>query len=145
MLKKWRGNKWKLNNFIEPIDKIMLINKINLPDEIIYELKDYIFYNMTKMNFIKEMSIKKGMINILIQNACSRKLGYDQNMQTGFKDSAEECEKMEIWTLGFPIWNYWANETTVLRGSNCKKCGEYEYICIEKYKNIPSNIKLCDC
>ena len=97
------------------------------------------------MNFIKEMGMKKGIINILIQNACSRKLGYDQNMQTGFKYSAEECEKMENWTLGFPIWNYWANETTVLRGSNCKKCGEYEYICIEKYKSIPSNIKLCDC
>ena len=140
MLKKWRQN-----NFIEPIKKLIYINKINLPDELIYILKDYIFYNMKKMNFIKEMGIKKGLINILIQNACSRKMGYDHNMGEGYKDSAEACEKMENWTLGFPIWNYWPNETTVLRGSNCKKCGEYEYICIEKYKSIPSNIKLCDC
>ena len=135
----------RINNFVEPINKLMSINKINLPDELIYELKDYIFYNMTKMNFIKNISEKKDKINNLIQNACSRKMGYDQNMETGFKDSAEKCEKIENWTLGFPIWNYWTNETTVLRGSNCKKCGEYEYICIEKYKSIPSNIKLCDC
>lgn len=142
MLKK----NYRINNFIEPINKLMLINKINLPNEIIYELKDYIFYNMMKMNFIKEMSMKKGLINILIQNACSRKMGYDHYMQTGIKDSAEECEKAESWTLGFPIWNdFRVGESTVLRGSNCKKCGEYEYICIEKYKNVPSNLKLCLC
>lgn len=133
------------NNFIEPIKKLMYINKINLPIELIYILKDYIFYNITKMKFIKGISKKKELINILIQNACSRKMGYDRLLKEGFKDSAEACEKMEIWTLGFPIWNYWSNETIVLRGSNCKKCGEYEYICIEKYKNVPSNMKLCNC
>ena len=136
----------RINNFIEPVDKLMLINKINLPDELIFELKDYIFYNMTKMNFIKEMSIKKGFVNILVQNACSRKMGYDQNMQTGLKVLAEECEKSETWLFGFPIWTLeYSNETTVLRGSNCTKCGEYEYICIERYKSISSNIKLCSC
>ena len=141
MLKNYR-----INNFIKPINKLMLINKINLPDELIYELKDYIFYNKTKMNFIKEISKKKDKINTLIQNACSRKMGYDQNMGEGYKDAAEECEKMENWTLGFPIWTLEQyNERTVLRGSNCKKCGEYEYICIEKCKNVPSNIKLCNC
>ena len=64
MLKNYR-----INNFIKPINKLMLINKINLPDELIYELKDYIFYNKTKMNFIKEISKKKDKINTLIQNA----------------------------------------------------------------------------
>ena len=45
-------NNLLINNFIEPIDKLMLINKINLPDELIYELKDYIFYNMTKSLYL---------------------------------------------------------------------------------------------
>lgn len=134
------------NNFIEPINKLMLINKINLPDELIYELKDYIFYNMTKNNFIKHMSLKKYLINILIKDACSRKMGYDQALELGSKIKAEACEKSKKWIFGFPIGDlYYPNEKTVLRGSNCNKCGEYEYICIEKYKNVSSNIKLCGC
>ena len=133
-----------INNFIEPIEKIKCINKLNLPNELIYILKDYIFYNKTKMNYIKDMSKKKESINFRIKIACSRKMGYDQNIETGFRVSGEECEKSENWIFGFPLYN-WLNEKTVLRGSNCKKCGEYEYICIEKYRNVPSNIKLCNC
>ena len=133
------------NNFIEPIEKIMYINKLNLPNELIYILKDYIFYNIRKMNFIKEMSQKKKLVNIRIKIAYSRKLYYDLNILRGFKEAAQEYETMENWMFGFPHSDYSSIETTVLRGSNCKKCGEYEYICIEKYRNVPSNIKLCNC
>ena len=138
-------NNLLINNFIEPIDKLMLINKINLPDELIYELKDYIFYNMTKMKFIKAICLKKAILNILIECACSRKSFYDASIFDGYPMVAESFNKVSEWTFGFPSWNYWSKETTVLRGSNCKKCGEYEYICIEKYKDVPSKIKLCNC
>tara|TARA_B100002051_G_C16423662_1_gene480648 strand:- start:176 stop:589 length:414 start_codon:yes stop_codon:yes gene_type:complete len=131
------------NNYIEPIKKLIYINKFKLPNELIYILKDYTFYNKTKMKFIKEMSKKKELINFRIRLACSRKM-YDVNRGWGIMDDYDRTEESENWIFGFPVYN-WLNETTVLRGCNCKKCGEYEYICIQKRFDVPSNMKLCNC
>lgn len=100
------------------IKKQIIINKLNIPDELIDIIKDYLFYDRitTKSRFYKTKSSN------IIQNA---------------PVSRNTCilENGEYWAIG--LYNYFEVN---FAGRNCKKCGEYQIL--REY--LPRNLE-CEC
>ena len=58
--------------FYMPIDEILAINRLDMPRELLDIIKDYTYYNKTKLPYLKRISSKKESLNRLISVAFSR-------------------------------------------------------------------------
>ena len=146
------------NKFIVPAKKLLLINKFNIPNDVLDIIKDYLFYNKTYLKFYKIISNKKHRINIFIQNAWSRNKLKNETINRGWGEELGELyETQENWVFEYN------NTVTIMaegpppeipvawydkfhfQGQNCSKCGEYHLISYSNNFNTSNNIKLCNC
>ena len=144
------------NKFIIPAKKLLLINKFNIPNDVLSIIKDYLFYNKTYLKFYKIISNKKHRINIFIQKAWSRNKLKNVTINQGWgEELAEGYETQESWMfryddfetimaegLNVPVACY---DKFHFHGQNCSKCGEYHLISYSNNFNTSNNIKLCNC
>lgn len=108
-----------------PVTKQMHINKFNLSDDLLNEIKSYCFYDVKSwetMNFIK---YKKNRIHNLFKTATiSRANPYDLYFGDGNTDEQ---------------WVFWAFDeddgaNKQFQACNCKYCGNYKVVANETYR-----------
>ena len=51
-------------NFVNPTKSLLIINKINIPMDVLNIIKSYIYYDIGSLNFAKRIAFKK-MISII--------------------------------------------------------------------------------
>lgn len=108
----------QLSSKMSIIAKQLVINKIPLPTDMIYIIKDYCFYNI-----VEETKKKKLSINHLILGAICQKS----------EESSEYSYTRWIFGYDFPEWYGLGNvtsyhirrETLRLEAVSCKICGDY--------------------
>jgi hypothetical protein len=117
----------------ESITKQLCINQLNLPFELINEIKEFCFYDIKSwemMNFIKN---KKRRIHDIFKNATiSRANPYDLYVYDGNTDQQ---------------WVFWTFDeddgpNKQFQAFNCKCCGNYKVIANEIYY---TNKVICYC
>ena len=122
-------------NFIKPTKKLLTINKINLPLDVLNIVKDYMFYTLNSMTHVRKLITEKKELD-LIKKAWSR-----NNILNIFNQHSSRLYE-EHWIFGFTYENG-PNETVQLQGVNCKKCGEYEYNRYSYKTHLKSNLRFC--
>ena len=46
-------------NFVNPTKSLLVINKINIPMDVLNIIKSYIYYDINSLNFAKKIAFKK--------------------------------------------------------------------------------------
>lgn len=124
-------------NFIKPARKLLLINNIKLPLDVLNIVKDFSFYTENSMVYVKQLVTKKKELRF-IRSAWSRNNSpYDMR----FRDI--DWEKDTHWIFGFTNENG-PYETLRLQGMNCKKCGEYKFAGYTYKPHVHSNLHFCN-
>ena len=124
-------------NFIKPTKKLLTINNIKLPLDVLNIVKDYAFYTIDTMSYVRKLITEKKEL-LLIKKAWSR-----NNILNRFhQESARVFE--EHWIFGFTREND-PFENLQLQGVNCKKCGEYETNRYSYKPHLHSNLRFCCC
>jgi len=126
-------------SFIKPTNSLLAINKLYIPLEVCDIIKNYLYYDINSLKFIKELTKQKKELK-LIKSAWSR-----NNMPLWTHIEKTE-ENSEHWIFGFTrSYNNNTFESLQLQGENCYFCGEFKLITIWKRKGSFSNMKLCHC
>jgi hypothetical protein len=124
---------------IVSLTKLIAVNAICLPNELIEVVKDYAFYDKSSLPYIKKMSSFKAPINDTIKHAISR------NNPRIFQDSVEDPNAEEYWCFGFDDDD---TERLQLQGNNCFRCGNYNVVGNNQLlrhcrKNVPHIMCCC--
>lgn len=122
-------------NFIKPTEKLLTINNLRLPLDVLNIVKDYTFYTVNSMAHTRKLITEKKELE-LIKKAWSR-----NNIWNKFHYETERMFE-EHWIFGFTYHNG-PNETLQLQGVNCKKCGEYETNRYSYHPHLHSNLPFC--
>jgi len=122
-------------NFIKPTEKLLAINNIRLPLDVLNIVKDYTFYTVNSMAHVRKLITEKKELP-LIKRAWSR-----NNILNRFHYETDRMFE-EHWIFGFTRENG-PNETLQLQGVNCKKCGEYETNRYSYHPHLHSNLPFC--
>ena len=129
--------------FYMPIDEILAINRLDMPRELLDIIKDYTYYNKTKLPYLKRISSKKESLNRLISVAFSRTKLFD--IVYSRDDRSEDGEKWVFGYKRFMVGDDGWKEKLYLTGNNCRVCGEYKYILYSKYLELGCSCPICDC
>jgi hypothetical protein len=108
-------------NFVNPTKSLLVINKINIPMDVLNIIKSYIYYDINSLNFAKKIAFKKKNINNLIQD------------NRHFYTTPHRSQ----WRFGTGCNNIWG-------GYNCPTCGEYTLI-MWKRSTIRNTLPICFC
>lgn len=111
------------------IAKQLVINKINLPKEILDNVKDYCFYNIEEVTKQNKLKLSRAIVSA----ECSR--------ANRFRDERNYSDNDEVWAFGA------CDENIQLQAANCSKCGNYLTNCLINnitYGNIINNL-FCIC
>jgi hypothetical protein len=139
--------------FKKPRQKLLTMNKMNnsyIPLEVVSIIKDYTFYNIESVAFLKKISAKKKELG-LIQRAWSRNNIPPWNMEQRFPEEPNKriTEISSGWFFGFTYENIPTEDLFIdnlkLQGEHCLKCGEYTYICYDYKPLLRSKLNICFC
>ena len=145
--------------FKKPSKKLLYINKLNnsyIPNDVLNIIKDYAFYNIESLNFIKKVSAKKKEL-MYIKLAWSRNNlpSWQRERRFPGEPTSPITETSSHWFFGFtfqdiPSFNLIDPvgldiDTVKLQGENCTKCGEYTYLCYSYKSQLRSKIGICFC
>ena len=115
------------SNFVHPTKKLLLLNKLKKPMEIINIIKSYIFYDINSLNFAIKVASKK------------------ENHISKIKSSLKAS--LIINKTGY--WSLYLSETyeekSYFQGYNCNICGEFTLVNWKNHKNIISGLPICFC
>ena len=107
------------NQITTTMTKLLHINRLYLPVDILEYIKPYLFYDVKTYEIIQNIKIQKQIINILINEALSRKNSlYYSPYPIGFPDFVED------WVFGFPGDH--VTERLQMQATNCYDCGNYK-------------------
>ena len=109
-------------NFVNPTKSLLVINKINIPMDVLNIIKSYIYYDINSLNFAKKIASKKININNFIQDSLY------------FYDIPQHVSN---WRFGLGCNNIWG-------GYNCPTCGEYTLV-MWKRATIRNTLPICFC
>ena len=108
------------------IIKQMCINKFNLGEDILNEIKSFCFYDIRTWETINFIRHSKKRINSLIKNST-----ISRNNPHDFFDPQNPNED-EHWVF----WIFEPNENSVtFQSINCKFCGDYKFTTINEFPN----------
>ena len=110
-------------NFVNPTEKIKIINKIRYPMDVLNIIKSYIFYDKKSLIFAKKIASKKEIITEEIKD--SKKI--TANGYWGLQLKPRYQQKAQF------------------QGYNCIICGEYTLVLWKKYKNTNNTLPICFC
>ena len=139
-----------------PKIKLLLLNKLNIPMDVLNIIKDFAFYNSEKMPFIKNISAKKREPH-LIKLAWSRTNLPPWRREERFpgEPTGIITETSSRWLFGFTYDNIPSFNLITpvgldifnlqMQGENCIQCGEYKYLCYTYKRNIRPKINICFC
>ena len=127
-----------LGSFIKPTKSLLAINKLYIPLEVCHIIKNYLYYDINSLKFIKELTKQKKELPII-------KSAWSRNNMPLWTHIETLNENSEHWIFGFTR-SYNNNfESLQLQAENCYFCGEFKLITIWKRKGSFSNMKLCHC
>jgi len=120
--------------------KVIAMNALRLPDELIGVIKEYAFYDKSSLSYIKKMSSYKKPVNDTIKRAWSR------NNPQGIFNSEEDQDTVEHWFFGFGDAD--DVELLTLQNNHCSRCGNYQiigetYLFRHCRKNVPHIMCCC--
>ena len=137
-----------------PKIKLLLLNKLNIPMDVLNIIKEYAFYNSEQLSFIKKIAAKKREPH-LIKLAWSRTNLPPWRREERFpgEPTGIITETSSRWLFGFTYdnipsfklhrldWTYSIYKCS----ENCIQCGEYKYLCYTYKRNIRPKINICFC
>jgi len=129
--------------FKKPTQKLLILNIINnskIPLEVLSIIKDYVFYNIETIAFLKKISTKKKELPI-IKTAFTRNNLPDWISDLSGVQLTENSSKWMFWSI---VPNKWSRRLKIM-GENCRKCGEYSYISYTSIPYVLSKINICLC
>jgi len=109
-------------NFVNPTKSLLIINKINIPMDVLNIIKSHIYYDIGSLNFAKRIAFKKKDINNLINDS---------------RYFYAEPHHPIHWRFGTGTDNIWG-------GYNCQICGEYTLV-MWKRATIRNTLPICFC
>lgn len=101
------------------LTKQLIINEINLPRELLFEIKNYCFYDVKSWETINFIKSKKTRIHNLFKNSTISRANPDDY----YSDDEDNDEHWIFWTF-----NEEDGLNKQFQGINCKHCGNYKMI-----------------
>jgi hypothetical protein len=99
------------------IAKQFLINQINLSSDLLYEIKNYCFYDVKSWETINFIKSKKSRIHSLFKNSTISRA----NPHDFYSDDEDSDEQWTFWTF-----DETDGPNNQFQAINCKYCGNYK-------------------